>query len=47
VHSWNFGTLDTEVVKVLEHRLKEANEKHMQLQLECEKYKYNWSLQKQ
>lgn len=33
------GPSDTEVVKVLEHRLKEANEMHTLLQLECEKYK--------
>ncbi|XP_052047622.1 kinectin isoform X14 [Apodemus sylvaticus] len=33
------GTSDAEAVKVLEHRLKEANEMHMLLQLECEKYK--------
>lgn len=33
------GTSDTEAVKVLEHRLKEANEMHVLLQLECEKYK--------
>lgn len=33
------GTSDTEEVKVLEHRLKEANEMHTLLQLECEKYK--------
>ncbi|XP_031218346.1 kinectin isoform X9 [Mastomys coucha] len=33
------GTSDSEAVKVLEHRLKEANEMHTLLQLECEKYK--------
>ncbi|XP_028614318.1 kinectin isoform X11 [Grammomys surdaster] len=33
------GTSDAEAVKVLEHRLKEANEMHTLLQLECEKYK--------
>ncbi|XP_038949742.1 kinectin isoform X30 [Rattus norvegicus] len=33
------GPSDTEAVKVLEHRLKEANEMHTLLQLECEKYK--------
>ncbi|XP_060238144.1 kinectin isoform X2 [Meriones unguiculatus] len=33
------GTSDAEAVKVLEHRLKEADEMHTLLQLECEKYK--------
>ncbi|XP_034353088.1 kinectin isoform X14 [Arvicanthis niloticus] len=33
------GTSDAEAVEVLEHRLKEANEMHTLLQLECEKYK--------
>ncbi|XP_057642763.1 kinectin isoform X5 [Chionomys nivalis] len=33
------GTSDAETVKVLEHRLKEADEMHTLLQLECEKYK--------
>ncbi|ERE92642.1 kinectin [Cricetulus griseus] len=33
------GTSDAEAVKVLEHRLKEADEMHALLQLECEKYK--------
>ncbi|XP_040591733.1 kinectin isoform X6 [Mesocricetus auratus] len=33
------GTSDAETVKVLEHRLKEADEMHALLQLECEKYK--------
>ncbi|XP_058149378.1 kinectin isoform X15 [Dasypus novemcinctus] len=32
-------TSDSEEVKVLEHKLKEAEEMHMLLQLECEKYK--------
>nr|XP_048285998.1 kinectin isoform X8 [Myodes glareolus] len=33
------GTSDAETVKVLEHRLKEADEMHTLLQLECDKYK--------
>ncbi|XP_036054486.1 kinectin isoform X6 [Onychomys torridus] len=33
------GASDAETVKVLEHRLKEADEMHTLLQLECEKYK--------
>ncbi|XP_076400988.1 kinectin isoform X4 [Peromyscus maniculatus bairdii] len=33
------GASDAETVKVLEHRLKEADEVHTLLQLECEKYK--------
>ncbi|XP_059952153.1 kinectin isoform X3 [Mesoplodon densirostris] len=33
------GTSDSEEVKVLEHKLKEADEMHTLLQLECEKYK--------
>ncbi|XP_050998915.1 kinectin [Acomys russatus] len=33
------GTSDTETIKALEHRLKEADEMHTLLQLECEKYK--------
>ncbi|CAH6779140.1 Ktn1 [Phodopus roborovskii] len=33
------GTSDAEMVKVLEHRLKEADEMHALLQIECEKYK--------
>eukprot|EP00070_Physeter_catodon_P044838 XP_028351732.1 kinectin isoform X9 [Physeter catodon] len=33
------GTSGSEEVKVLEHRLKEADEMHTLLQLECEKYK--------
>ncbi|XP_057344419.1 kinectin isoform X9 [Manis pentadactyla] len=33
------GTSDSEEVKILEHKLKEADELHTLLQLECEKYK--------
>lgn len=33
------GTLDAKMVKVLEHRLKEVDEMHTLLQLECGKYK--------
>lgn len=33
------GTSGSEEVKVLEHKLKEADEMHTLLQLECEKYK--------
>ncbi|KAL6073041.1 hypothetical protein STEG23_015402 [Scotinomys teguina] len=33
------GASDAETVKILEHRLKEADEMHTLLQLECEKYK--------